>query len=320
MNHLGQLLLRAVDEVKLTVFPEHYSADDIKATLGGLKRLSFPGLLSILAAKPFESDSDGGRTYLDAAATAASNDKLSKVFGIGQKQIARFLKNVLQRRVSPSSLISKDQKRRAILGRAVQILAREAGIGPVTDQEVEEIVSLLDTGKFFDDIASSTAAVVSTVQGVPIRLVKDLSPNKRLQVAFRIGTALPKDLGEASGFLTIEVLEDLFDNGQIDHPPGLLVHTFAVLYDLATVESTAEMVRSLIHPDNRTVRIAIIIYARANGVKVGDEDLDAVYEALDPSKPDLRPLVTAATRNLSHKYAPAEGLRLLDRMRSRNDL
>jgi hypothetical protein len=308
--------LRAVDKVKPTDFPNTYSPDDTKAAVNGIKRLSFPGLLSILGARPFEKDSDGGRTYLDDAAAAVAQDKVSKDSGIGQNQISGFLKNVLQRRVSPSSLISQDQIRRAILGRAVQILAKKAG-ADVTSQQIEEIVSLLETGKFFDDISSSTAAVVSTVQGVQIDLVKDLSPKQLRQVAFRIGTALPKDLGGASNFLTIDVLEDLFDNGQIDQPPGLLVHTFAVLYDFATVESTAKMVRSLIHPENRTVRIAIMVYARANGVKLEDEDLDAVYEALDPLKPDLAPLVTAATKNLSSRYAPAEGLRLLDRMRSR---
>jgi hypothetical protein len=317
MNHFDQLLSRAVDEVKSTDFPKTYSVNDTKATVAGIKRLSFSGLLSILGVGVFENGSDGGHTYLDAAVNALAQDKLSKESGISKHQIVGFLKNVFRRRISPSNLISHDQIRRAILGRALQMLAREAGITTVTDQQVDEIVRLLETGKFFDDISSSTAAVVSTIQGIPIRLVKDISPNNLSQVAFRIGAALPKDLGEASAFLSIEVLEDLFDKGQIDHAPGLLIHTFAVLYDLATVESTAEMVRSLIHPENRTVRIAIMIYARANGVKLEDKDLDAVYEALNPSNPNLAPLVTAATRNLSQRYAPEDGLRLLDRMRSR---
>jgi hypothetical protein len=318
MNHFDHLLLRAVDEVKATDFRGNYSADDIKSTVDGIKRLSFSGLLSILGANAFEEGPDGGHTYLDAGATVVARDKVSKDSGIGKNQLVGFLKNVLQRRVSPSRLISQDQIRRAILIRAVQILANKAGIDTVSDQQVEEIVQLLETGKFFDDISSSTAAVISTVQGVKIDLVKDLSPYNLSRVALRVGSVLPRDLGEATNFLAVEVLQDLFDNGQIDHPPGLLVHTFATLYDLATVESTANMVRSLIHPENRTVRIAIMIYARSNGVILEDKDLDAVYIALDPSNPNLTPLVTAATRNLSRRYVPAEGLRLLDRMRSRN--
>ena len=44
-----------------------------------------------------------------------------------------------------------------------------------------------------------------------------------------------------------------------------------------------ETIRALIGPENQTLRLAVLVYARTQGIDLDEEDLDALFRALDPA-------------------------------------
>jgi hypothetical protein len=83
----------------------------------------------------------------------------------------------------------------------------------------------------------------------------------------------------------------------------------------AATKEVAETLRALIGPENRTIRLAILIYARTQGVDIDEEDLDALYQAIDPANPDLSPLLNRGLDRLTTQYSGAgEALAILRRL------
>ena len=48
-----------------------------------------------------------------------------------------------------------------------------------------------------------------------------------------------------------------------------------------------ETIQGLIGPENQTLRLAVLVYARTQGIDLDEKDLDALFRALDPANPDL---------------------------------
>jgi hypothetical protein len=106
-------------------------------------------------------------------------------------------------------------------------------------------------------------------------------------------------------FIPLRVLQDLLDDGKLNHPPGVLRHTMASLLGFASLATTAHMISELISPENRSVRLALVVYAHANGIPLEDADLDLLRnDVLNTDHPDLGPvLVAAVDRYLDQKGA-----------------
>jgi len=68
--------------------------------------------------------------------------------------------------------------------------------------------------------------------------------------------------------------------------------------------------------ENRTVRLALILYARSHGIsEIDDDAIDKVVLALDPAHPDLRPLLLEAAERLRAKYGPGQASIVVRRLR-----
>jgi hypothetical protein len=66
----------------------------------------------------------------------------------------------------------------------------------------------------------------------------------------------------------------------------------------------------VVHPENRTARLVIVLTARAHGVPVRAEHLDLLQRAIDRDDPDLGPLLVAAVETLAQSYG-RDAVRLL---------
>jgi hypothetical protein len=79
----------------------------------------------------------------------------------------------------------------------------------------------------------------------------------------------------------------------------------------------AETVRRIIAPDNETVRLAILLYARTHGIPLTPEGLDALRDGpLDSRDPDLGPALAAGVRALSAQRGGEPGvIAVLSRLR-----
>jgi hypothetical protein len=124
------------------------------------------------------------------------------------------------------------------------------------------------------------------------------------------GNALPWDVVEAlrddfAGHLPHrpEAFLAQLRDGRIDR--AVLPNTMRVLKNRAVPPDAAETLRALIAPKNRTVRLAILIYARTQGVDIDERDLDAVYWAIDPANSGLTPLLNRGLARVQRQYPVA---------------
>lgn len=210
-----------------------------------------------------------------------------------------LLTDLFVNRKRPSEVL-EDPKTAAML---VRVALASQGI-EVSPTEARDVVALLESGEFFGDLTSTTSAVFRTFPRLPQAILKDV-PTVPTQPIRLLGS-LVADFHELLGGLRA-IVKDVAEDGRLDTPPPVLRRTLGTLYGVATVGTTRDLLRELIQPKNRAVRLAIILYARANGIPLTEKHLDVLYEnVLNPSDPDLGPALAAAVESLASRYSPAE--------------
>src|SRR5262245_53534492 len=172
---------------------------------------------------------------------------------------------------------------------------------PITAAEALDVVTLLTTGELFEDLATGLAAAVRLAPQVPAALVEDALALPELPA--ELMAAIRRDVHDDPVRSPREVLISLRD-GRIDHK--VLPNTVRALLASAAPQTVVKTVRTLIAPDNRSFRLATVVYARLHGVDIDVEDLDAVYRALDPADPDVGLLFSQGLVRVREKYGRAE--------------
>jgi hypothetical protein len=297
MTDYDRLLGRALDALTADLPGKGFSAGETAEVVSAVRRSNFPALLGLLATSEQKSGVLGQPLIHEAAVKAAGTESV-KATHLGADDVERVLTAVFVHGASPQTLLADPSARSIALSAALQELGKRSGI-PITPEEAETLLTLLSTGKFYGDIGSALAAVVYAVRGIPIGLVKDVSTLPQHFGPLLI--AIAKDL-TGTPFTALIVVNDLMADGRLDHPPAVLTNTMACLLGFATLATTARMISDLIAPDNRTVRLAIVIYARVHGVPVEEADLDLLRDnVFSTGSPDLGPvLVAAVERYLGH--------------------
>jgi hypothetical protein len=264
-----------------------------------LSNADFPGLLAVLGTSGKPDGQVLGQELLHgAAAEIAATPELQQAQLSGD-QIESALSAIFAHGAAPGDLFKDPAVRDMVVKAAVAALATRGGVG-IDPEQAAEAYRLLMTGQFFSDVESSTAAVVYAVRGLPIALVDDVKG-----LPFRwpsILAALVQDLA-GTLFQAPQVLADLIHDGRLDHPPAVLNNTLRVLYGFSTLRSTATMVSTLISKDNKSVRLAIIVYARLHHIPLEEKDLDLLRDnVFNTATPDLRPVLATGADRLIDLY------------------
>lgn len=257
-----------------------------------LRGLDFPAALAVLGAGQATSARPGPELLEQVAARAGDAE--------GQR-LRRALEQLFVARTPPEEAGSRD-----VLIRAVQVGGDLARPGlPVTPEEAARLLELLRSGEFFSDAAGTTSAVLRLTRDLPRALVRDVPRTPgRLD---ELGEALARDGADAFGRIS-EIAADLLD-GELDRPPSPLTNTLRWLYGNAAAAAVAETVRQIIARDNETARLAILIYARAHGIPLTPEGLDALHDGpLDSRDPDLGPALAAGLQALTAQRGTEEGV------------
>lgn len=301
MNRFDETWTAAIRRLEQQLQGGSLEPDEIR-TLGTLLRLaSFPGALSLAALGERKRDDAplAGPAFVRALAEGAAHGGS----GLDADQIAPLLTALLVER-RPAG--AGDD----VLAELLTAGADRAGV-PVRPAEARRIVRLVTTGEFFGDVGSTTAVVLHTLPGLPLAVARDAATSP-LDVVPITG-ALVRDLGLLA-FDVPRLLADLRD-GTLDDPGRVLVHTMRALYGLGTLATIAETIRSLIDPSNESVRLAIVLYARANGVPIEEADLDTLRTSvLNTTDPDFGPALVAAIIRLRERYGTADLERVLGQL------
>jgi hypothetical protein len=257
-----------------------------------LRNLDFPSALAVLGA---------GQAPAAHPAPELLEQVAAQVGGAEGQRLRHALEQLFVARKTPGELGSPD-----VLVRAVQVGGGLARPGlPVTPEEAAQLLELLRSGEFFSDAAGTTSAVLQLTRQLPRALLRDIPRTpSRLD---ELGEALVRDGADAFGHIS-EIAADLLD-GQLDRPPSPLTNTLRWLYGNAAAAAVAETVRRIIGRDNETARLAILLYARAHGIPLTPEGLDALHDGpLDTRDPDLGPALAAGVQVLAAQRGGEQGV------------
>jgi hypothetical protein len=258
-----------------------------------LRALDFPAALAVLGVGQAPPSPEPLPELLDQVA--------AQVGGADGERLRHALQQLFVARKPPGGSGSRD-----VLIRALQVGGGIARPGlPVTPGEAAQVLELLRSGEFFSDAAGTTSAVVQLTQQLPRALVRDIPRTpSRLD---ELGEALARDGADALGHIS-QLAADLLD-GQLDRPPSPLTNTLRWLYGNAAATAVAETVRRIIARDNETARLAILIYARAHGIPLTPEGLDALHDGpLNSQDPDLGPALAAGVQALTAQRGGEQGV------------
>ncbi len=309
MNAFERRLDAAVEELHDSLRGE--PPEQAEETLDLVRGLNFPGLLALLGASE-RADLPRGDAMLRSAAASVAETPAAREAGLDRAQLESVLRSWLVQRAPLVSLLGDSALRDRIAALAVTALAQRTGIEP---RDARAVAELLATGEFFGDVAASTASLVKLVPRLLAALLRDVShlPHRTI----RLAAAVARDLA-GMPFQVPAVLADLAD-GSIDNPPLILRRTLRCLYGFATIASVFETLHTLLAPDNESVRLAVLLYARANGVPLEQADLDRVRALFAPDAPGLGPALVAGLERL-RKHAGTDGaLRILSRLDRREE-
>jgi len=235
-----------------------------------------------------------------------------------EEEIQNKFACLFQGRQSTKNFPSDNELRSQLIRLAINKTADE--IGPLTLKEQEEAVRLLESGEFYQDIAGSLAAVYRVVPEVPLKLIQGL-PQTVVESPEYLN-ALAKDILDVSNnkrvvdsFLGKLKLWDSSGKKLPKSRPKILSNTLAQVYKNPGTNGIAGVITALIAPENKSLRLAIIVYARVNGIKISNEDLDALIAGpLKTTNPDLEPLLEQAIASMEKQYGIDEAKQRLSSM------
>lgn len=203
----------------------------------------------------------------------------------------------------------------AVIARVLDEVGRVRGV-PIRAAEVQEVVKLLTTGEVIVDVATGLRAALLLVPRLPVALTRDALTLPELPRA--VVEAIRADLHDDALRPPRDVIVDLRD-GRLDGRRRVLTNTLRVLLGEATPGVLVETIRALIGPENQTLRLAVLVYARTQGIDLDEEDIDALFRALDPANPDLGVLLDRGLERVTAPYEDASrALALLRRLAARH--
>lgn len=236
-----------------------------------------------------------GGTLTDLIAWRAARLPELKARGITEAQLETAL-TLLSNKGNPLTGVFAGE-----LGRNLPLVLEEAAKElalPVTGEEAMTAVELLLTGEFFHDAASSIEVTLRTVPQLFLSVPQDV-----VSLPWRI-FGLVKAISDGLIQLPFELpnfVVDLVTSGA-PKSPELLTQTLQWLYSNGTFRNAGDLVWELTAPDNESLRLALVIYARAHGVPVTPELLEAARGLFKTEAPDLGPAITEGVKFLTEHY------------------
>lgn len=269
-----------------------------------LLRMGVPARLSLLASR--SGGLGEGMALDDATAALAADPELARADPARIRAAIR----ALGEREDPGRGVDGD-----FLVQVAQAAGRRFLGSGASEAEAREAVALLRNGDFFGDLEQSTGAILLAVPALARSLPATLTGAPGF--LRRLFEAVFGDLADLVQDQLPDLARDLAD-GTIDHPPRILDRSLRELYGEASIEATVGAVRTLVRRDNRSIRLAILLYARLNGIPIEERHLDTLHDdVLNPDDPNLAPALEDAVDVLVQRHPGAgEALGVLRRFAS----
>jgi hypothetical protein len=238
---------------------------------------------------------DVGGGFLDSIAREASTGD----GGVSEGTVRALLDDLLLHGSPPQALFTDETLRSAVETAAAQALSRNGT--PADPAEVREAIELLRSGQVLRDLDQIVGLVVRFAPEMANAVLTDLTKLPGWLVTGGLLIAIGRDVAGTLRELPSAVGELLHGDFHASLPSETLIGLYQ---NSAAARGIAQDAGTLL--DNPSFRLALVLYARSQGVPITEEDLRVVRATvLNVDNPDLGPLISyAADRAREHFGQP----------------
>ena len=253
---------------------QHYPDAEAKRLADGI---NFPAKIALWAEGANESTApNGDGDFLGELLEQADRNGDLDRMGTNKSKANDELQNIFREPNCSVGSPMSDQSRSQLINLAINRAAGQSGIGP---EDAQQAIELIETGQFYRDIGSSVSVVGSVLPKLANQLIQEpQSISGRFENLFE---EIRSDLRNDSDS---QCLEDLNTGGSCEEPE-VLRQIFEKLYQDPTLIIIRETTNELLN--NKSIRLAIIVYAQVNGINIDNEDLAVAQQLLTGKDPDL---------------------------------
>jgi len=167
----------------------------------------------------------------------------------------------------------RDELKKAIIKRA--------GDGfPLPPDEAERAYELIKSGEIIRDVFYSLNLIFGLIIK-PNRFSNlDDSFTDYLETLIGLPHSIISDLNPKTAFDRISTQLENVKGGNPINDPEILNNTLGTIYSAPEIGSLIEVINILFAPENETFRIALLVYARLNGINLEQKDIDEVRETI----------------------------------------
>lgn len=256
--------------------------------------LNLPGLLALLAVPPGRRmpGPDGSQVLREASTAGAGAS------GASENDVLAELRGIFTEGAPAGGVIAADDLRARALQVALADIGRRYGVA-IERADARALLELLSRGELFGDVRDALQAIARGGGALSGSLQKDLF-NAPKSFASLLG-GITSDLLDAPN-LAIALFRNLVDDERPDDSPRVLDQTLSALLDMASPAAVARLLADLLQSDNRSVRLAVVVYAQLHGIPIEERDLDAIIGVLQTDEPDLGSLLALGVERTRTNY------------------
>jgi hypothetical protein len=236
----------------------------------------------------FRGESTDDKRISETIIWAKEQGYLAKL-DISEDSAASLLNNMLIDHNLPDELRNNAQLRSEL----EQVAKDKAGeSSPLSDEEAKRVFKLIKSGEIFSDLFYTFNVLFSLI----IRPDHFSNLDNSFKAYISALTELPKsiisDLDSNTAFKNISSQIKLAKEGKPLNNPEILNNTLQTIYSAPEVGNTIDVISALIAPENESLRIALLVYARLNGVSLEQQDIDKVRNSiLNRDEPNFGSLI-----------------------------
>jgi len=232
----------------------------------------------------FRGESTDDDRVSKAITWAKDNGYLAKL-DISEDSAKSLLNSMLVNHNLPDELRNNTQLKNEL----EQVAKDKAGeSSPLSPEEAEQVYELIKSGEVFGDLFYTLNVIFNLI----IRPDSFSNLDNSFKAYFSALTHLPEsiasDLDPDIAFNNISTQIKLAKEGGPLENTAILNNTLKTIYSAPEVGNTIDVISALLAPENESLRIALLVYARLNGVNLEQKDIDTVRNTiLNRDEPNL---------------------------------
>ena len=158
---------------------------------------------------------------------------------------------------------------------------------PLHPDEANRVKKLIASGEVFHDIFYSFKVIFSLAKPDHFSRL-DESFRGYIKAIIVLPRSILSDLNPDDAFENISAQIAQLKAGESPDDIVILDNTLKTIYSVSDVGNIIDVINTLLAPENESLRIALSVYARLNGINLEQQDIDKVRETiLDRDNPQL---------------------------------